>query len=34
MAVQFKVGAPADIETFLLLMREYYDYDGHIFERG
>jgi GNAT superfamily N-acetyltransferase len=34
MAVQFKVGAPADIETFLLLMREYYDYDGHTFEEG
>lgn len=29
MAISFEVGASKDVESFIALMREYYEYDGH-----
>jgi ribosomal protein S18 acetylase RimI-like enzyme len=32
MDVQYEIGKPEDLETFLELMREYYAYDGHEYD--
>lgn len=34
MLIEFKTGTLADLETLLILMREYYEYDQHIFDES